>query len=57
MADLLPKSEEDFVTQKPEELLQQVEERLENTPPDEQRRLGFNLAKQGRMEDPEEYKE
>ena len=46
VADLLPESEEDFVTQKPEELLQQIEERLESTTPEEHQRLHFNLAKQ-----------
>ena len=35
VADLLPKSKEDFVTQKPEELLQQIKERLENNPTEE----------------------
>ena len=57
VADLLPESEEDFRTQKPEELLQQIEERLENNPLEEHQRLRFNLAKQERMEDPEGYKE
>ena len=32
VADLLPESKEEFATQKPEELLQQIEERLESTP-------------------------
>ena len=45
------------MTQKPEELLQQIEERLEITTPEEHRRLHFNLAKQRMTEDPEKYKE
>ena len=53
VTDLLPESKEDFVTQKLEELLHQIEERLENNPPEEHQRLCFNLAKQERMEDPE----
>ena len=57
MADLLPEGEEDFVTQKPEELLQQIEERLESTTPEEHQRLRFNLAKQRMTEDLEKYKE
>ena len=57
VADLLPESEEDLVAQKPEELLHQIGERLEDNPPEEHRRLHFNLAKQERMEDPEGYKE
>ena len=55
VADLLPEGKEDFVTQKPEELLQQIEERLENTTPEEHRRLCFNLAKQRMTEELEKY--
>ena len=48
VADLLPEGEE--------ELLQQIEERLENMNPEEHRRLRFDLAKQRMDEDPERYK-
>ena len=45
------------MTQRPEELLQQIEERLENTNLEEHRRLHFDLAKQQIEEDPEIYKD
>ena len=35
VVDLLPKDEEAFVTRKPEELLQQIEDRLGNMNPEE----------------------
>ena len=46
VVDLLPEDEEEFVTRKPGELLQQIEERLGNMNPEEHRRLRFDLAKQ-----------
>ena len=51
--DLLPEDEEEFVAQKPEVLLQQIEERLVNMNKEEHRRLRFDLAKQQMEEDPE----
>ena len=45
VADLLPESEEDLMAQKPEELLHQIGERLEDNPAEEHQRLRFNLAK------------
>ena len=57
MVNLLPKDEEEFVTKKPEELLQRIEERLGNMNPEEHRRLRFDLAKQRMEEDPERYKD
>ena len=56
VVDLLPEDEEEFVAQKPEELLQQIEERLVNMDQEEHRRLSFDLAKQRMEEDPEKYK-
>ena len=57
VANLLPEDKEEFVTQRPEELLQQIEERLENMNLEEHRRLCFDLAKQRMEEDPERYKD
>ena len=57
VVNLLSKSEEEFVTQRPEELLQQIEERLESMNLEEHRRLPFNLAKQRVEEDLERYKD
>ena len=57
VVDLLPEGGEEFVTRRPEELLQQIEERLENMNPEEHRRLRFDLAKQQMEEDPERYKD
>ena len=44
VVDLLPEDEEEFVAQKPEALLQQIEERLVNMDQAEHRRLRFKLA-------------
>ena len=55
VVDLLPEDKEEFVAQTPEALLQQIEERLVNMDPVEQRRLRFDLAKQWMEEDPGKY--
>ena len=57
VVNLIPEGEEEFVTRRPEELLQQIEERLENMNPEEHWRLRFDLAKQRMKEDPEKYKD
>ena len=56
VVDLLPEDEEEFVTRKPGELLQQIEERLVNMDQAEHRRLRFDLDKQRVEEDPGKYK-
>ena len=53
--DILPEDKEEFVVQSPEALLQQIEERMVNMDPAEQRRLRFDLAKQRREEEPGKY--
>ena len=57
LVDLLPEDEEEFETQKPEVLFQQIKDRLGNMNPEEHRRLRFDLAKQRMEEDPERYKD
>ena len=46
LVNLIPEDKEEFGTRKPEVLLQQIEDRLGNLNPEEQRRLRFDLAKQ-----------
>ena len=55
VVDLLSEDEEEFVARKPEELLQQIKERLVSMNQEEHRRLRFDLAKQRMEEDPEKY--
>ena len=53
--DIIPEEEREFGTQKPEELLQQIEDRLGRLNPEEQERARFLLARQKINEDPEGY--
>ena len=46
VVNLLPEDKEEFMTRKPEELLEQIKGRLGNMNPEEHRRLRFDLAKQ-----------
>ena len=55
--DIIPGEEGEFGTRKPEELLQQIEDRLGRLSPEEQERAQFLLARQKINEDLEGYKD
>ena len=57
MIDIIPEEEAEFGTRKPEELLQQIGDRLGSLSQEEQERARFNLARQRVDEDPEGYKD
>ena len=55
--DIIPGEEGEFGMRKPEELLQQIEDRLRRLSPEEQKRARFLLARQKINKDPEGYKD
>ena len=57
LIDIIPEEEAEFGTRKPEELLQQIGDRLGSLSQEEQERARFNLARQRVDEDPEGYKD
>ena len=56
LMDIIPEDKTEFGIRKPEELLQQIKDKLGNLNQEEQRKAQFDLARQWIDEDPEGYK-